>query len=403
MPPAAQAALLGIVGGGGLALLGAAGVGKLVVAINEAKIAMAALGWSAKGVGAATAAIGGVLGLAALAVSKFAEAQAEARQDVEAYTASLDAQTGAITENTRTLAASALEKAGALEAANRLGIESGLLVDALLGEAAAMDTLNGMLDTYQGTSEMGAAERQQMMDDRDAIAGAVGREADKLDEAEAAAQREADAIRETEAATVAATEAVEAQIPTLQELIDLQREAAGVVLSERDAQRAFQQSIDDATAALEANGTTLDTNTDAGRANQSALDDIASSGWDVVDSMRANGATQESLQATMQTTRDAFINQATAAGMSADEASRLADELGLIPAKVAVDVSVDTSAAEQRLATFRALLNMPDVVISADLRDTGGYYAQRAAGGPVQGPRTTTSTSIAPTSTEELR
>src|SRR5665647_3824366 len=74
------------------------------------------------------------------------------------------------------------------------------------------------------------------------------------------------------------TDSIAAQIPTLEDLVSRQAEAAGVVLSERDAQRQFQAAIDDATAALETNGQTLDITTEAGRANQDALDGIADKG-----------------------------------------------------------------------------------------------------------------------------
>jgi len=59
-----------------------------------------------------------------------------------------------------------------------------------------------------------------------------------------------------------------------------------------------------------------------------------------------------------------------------------------------VTVSVETSAAEARLAAFKRLLAMPDIVITAAMRTEGGYYANRAAGGQVFGPGTTTSDSI---------
>src|SRR5690606_6779068 len=137
------------------------------------------------------------------------------------------------------------------------------------------------------------------------------------------------------------------------DLITLQGELAGVVLSERDAQRGLEESVDAATEALKENGATLDITTEKGRANQQALDDVAASGWDLIESMQANGATQEELQGVMATTRQRFLDAATAMGMGSDEANALADELGLIPSKVGVAVSVDTTAAELRLAAFK--------------------------------------------------
>src|SRR5690606_8640961 len=68
------------------------------------------------------------------------------------------------------------------------------------------------------------------------------------------------------------------------------------MLGLRDARRGFEASIDAATEAVKENGKTLDVNTEKGRANQSALDDIAGSGWAWVDSLREQGASEDRLQ-----------------------------------------------------------------------------------------------------------
>ena len=200
-----------------------------------------------------------------------------------------------------------------------------------------------------------------------------------------------DALIGVEGATGLATDATEdataafaAQIPTLEDLIGLQSTLAGEVLSQREAEIRLQDSIRAATEALEANGQTLDITTAAGAANRRALDDIADSGWALITSMQANGATQGELQSTMQVSRDAFLAAAAAMGMGADEAGILANQMGLIPAQVAVLVSVDTALAEQKLASIRAALKLPSVVVGVDVSRTG-YYAERAYGGPVPG------------------
>src|SRR5690606_38929478 len=53
-------------------------------------------------------------------------------------------------------------------------------------------------------------------------------------------------------------DAIDQQAMALSEVIDLQREHAGLTLSERDAQRRFEAAVDSATEALKENGATLD-------------------------------------------------------------------------------------------------------------------------------------------------
>jgi len=200
------------------------------------------------------------------------------------------------------------------------------------------------------------------------------------------------------AAQEAGIETSEQYTDALKDLVDQQREAAGVVLSLRDAQRNLEQSIADASQALTDNGATLDITTEKGRANQAALDDVASAGWDVIASMRENGSTQEELQAQMQTTRDRFLSVATQMGMSADEANRLADELGLIPSTVDVQVAVDTASAQRDADAFITRNN--GRVISFQGRVTevlpgqAGANRAMATGGAVVGPGNGTSDSI---------
>jgi TP901 family phage tail tape measure protein len=228
-------------------------------------------------------------------------------------------------------------------------------------------------------------------------------------------------------ATEATTTAVEDQSAALEELIGLQAEAAGVVLSERDAQRELEAAYDAVTASVEqqiaqlasqyeAQGMTtdaaraqaeaevavsnkLDITTEAGRRNQAALDDIASSTFDLIESMQENGATQEDLQGTMAASRDRFLEAAGALGLGAEEANALADELGLIPKNVdvAVGVDVNTGAASAAIDAFVARENARgrSIRIQTIIANGGNTGAGLATGGPVFGPGTETSDSIA--------
>lgn len=70
----------------------------------------------------------------------------------------------------------------------------------------------------------------------------------------------------------------------------------------------------------------------------------------------------------------------TAAETVGDFRARVQELDGASPT---VSIILDTDLAERRLAAFKARLAIPDVVITADMRAQGGYYANRDAGGPV--------------------
>lgn len=201
------------------------------------------------------------------------------------------------------------------------------------------------------------------------------------------------------------SEAIQNQVRNLWDLTKAHQEAADALLNERDAQRRYEESLDAATAALEENGETLDITTEAGRRNQDALDEIADAGWDAINMMRENGATQGQLQAKMKTTRTDFVNMAEAMGMSTAEAEALADQLGLIPSQVKTDIWVNTADATRAVQNWLNTNTGKRITVWVDAKTgaqtafrTQGYHlgpVGMATGGPVFGPGTETSDSIA--------
>ncbi|MFP3394543.1 hypothetical protein SB782_37860, partial [Brevibacillus sp. SIMBA_076] len=79
-----------------------------------------------------------------------------------------------------------------------------------------------------------------------------------------------------------------------------------------------------ATQAVKDNGATLDLNTQKGRDNQKALDNIAQSGIALVTAQQAAGASTGDLTAKMGSARDSFIAAAEQMGLNAADAGHLA-------------------------------------------------------------------------------
>jgi hypothetical protein len=140
---------------GGALKAGAAGLGFGLIAsgvtdklhlTNTATLAMAgslAGPWGA--------AVGGAVGLA-LDFAHHQDSSAAATTD---FTSTLNQQTGAITTNTRAMAAQVLQQDGALTAAEKLGISTQLLTSAALGHADAQAKLQAQLDYFTGVTQPG--------------------------------------------------------------------------------------------------------------------------------------------------------------------------------------------------------------------------------------------------------
>lgn len=164
-------------------------------------------------------------------------------------------------------------------------------------------------------------------------------------------------------------------------------------LSDRAEMRDFQQSLDDFTKSLHDNGQTLNINTQQGRDNQAALDDIASTALKVAENMKGLNRVKF-----LQGARRDLIAAATQARMTHSAAQRLADRLiGLnqIHAKPSVDVK-GLSAAQAQLDTIARTMNVlsgkhVDTFVTTHHASTFGdlitpHAPKKAAGGQVFGP-----------------
>jgi hypothetical protein len=97
------------------------------------------------------AAIGGGIGL----VLDFAHKQDNSAAATTDFTSTLNEQTGAITGNTRALAAQVLQQDGAFELANQLGVGLDTVTSAALGNKDALAELNGQLSFFLQQSTPG--------------------------------------------------------------------------------------------------------------------------------------------------------------------------------------------------------------------------------------------------------
>lgn len=157
--------------------------------------------------------------------------------------------------------------------------------------------------------------------------------------------------------------------------------AGMVVLGEREALRALEESFDSAAASIAENGKNLDTSTEKGRANQAALDGIASASLRAMEAQREAGASTSELAGTLAAGRDAFIENAMAAGMSEKAAGALADQLGLIPGSVYIEFQENTDSVAGKITEIHELVqSTPDgqititensPVVRAALEDLG--------------------------------
>ncbi|MGP3957007.1 hypothetical protein ACTWPT_13480 [Nonomuraea sp. 3N208] len=169
----------------------------------------------------------------------FGEQQREAAARVDELTGTLDAQTGAVTDNTRTWVINELERRGVLAQAERLGVDTALVTSAVLGEADALNQLNAALNANieasvaRGDVPVVDALQAELVNSDNLIV-TVRELSGEFDLASEAARRKAAAARELSpaeqsaaGAVSAATQALRTQADELRAQIDPCSRSAG--------------------------------------------------------------------------------------------------------------------------------------------------------------------------------
>lgn len=259
--------------------------------------------------------------------------------------------------------------------------------DAAKKAAEAMDTAPG-----EKFGEMWRGVEERMAGVGDAIAEAFELP-EEFQQAQAehekmvsVQQAQARAAEDQRRASQSTTLSFEDQAAALAELIDKNNEFYGVQRSAIAAELRYQEAVDAGTAALKANGTTMDQGTEKGRANWSALLDLAKTTEDLTSAMADQGASATELNATHDRGRNALIALAQKMTGSRVEAEKLANQLMGMAKPYKASFDVNTSAAYSNLYGLdRYLTNMTrprSVAINVNYR-TGATPAAFAHGGTV--------------------
>lgn len=187
--------------------------------------------------------------------------------------------------------------------------------------AAALDKIEASLVKQGFTSE---EVRGQLDAYKDALAGQA-LEAELAAESMGLFGTQAQAVQEKLNAQQASADGLAQSINAL----------SNAALVARGGIRGMEAAIDAADEALKKNGATLDENTEKGRANNAALDQLASSTLEAAESARANGESWETVNGIYDRGRQKLIESAQQMGLTRGEAQALADQILKTPDKTA--------------------------------------------------------------------
>ena len=386
LPPELQSAALGF--GIAAAAVGILGGGAIftTIKLGELKVALSTLGATASGAQSAVLGIGrflaGPWGIALMAAAAVTTVLITEKQKLASSAReladTLDAESGAVTENSTAWAANKLQQEGVLSAAKRLGIDADVMTEAWLGNSAALKTVNDRLGKFKndadfrmnntdwkgwsddladvgyaldGSNKMLAEAKTRHDELTEATEGSAGSTGDNVD-----------ALGELEGAAADANNAVEGLADSIRNFGKEQFDVEKSTIQFYDALDALKEN-------LESGSASLDTTTEAGRATVSAMLDAASRTNDYAASVAAMGGSTEEVQGILDAGRQKIIETRIALGDTEAQAKAYADQLIATPAAVVTAVQLNgVSKAQYDLDSYLGRLNSIPSVVSTEIR-----------------------------------
>lgn len=309
-----------------------------------------------------TALVGGGVGLAITAavaiLGAFASSAADAKATTDELVGSLDAQTGAFTDNSRAIVANKLLESGAADTAKAMGVSLDTLTDAAFGNKDAIAELADAKAKFQAnpfdpTTDVYALDR--LNSSVTGLQGQVEKAPGQWEDLKAATAGAAGTAQSAAPTYETLSDKVDGVVKSVSDLAGELDALNGKNLDARDAARNLEAAYDDFDAALKKNGKTLDITTDKGRENQGALDAIAKAAMDSGQAIIDAGGGYGEYQASLESSRDSLLKRISDLGITGQKAQDLADKILHIPTKAEFTAYVNTqalSAADTKLHGF---------------------------------------------------
>lgn len=239
-----------------------ASTGAATAAAGAFRVVGSALAWTA------------ALTAATWVLTSWSNAQQVAKARAEELRATLDAQTGAITELTRANVAQTLEQEGFLAAAQRIGLSMDTVTDAALGQKSAMEEVKAAIaaayaEVDSVSNEDYSADTLKMSEAATLLNRGLGAQVTALEESKASFDRVKEATGDAGNATADAASDTDLYTTSLTDLINLQYGAV-------DSTVSMQNALYGLGSALYENGTSFDAYSVGGRANLQALQSVVS-------------------------------------------------------------------------------------------------------------------------------
>lgn len=366
--------------------------------------------------------LGGPWGIAlaagVTALGFFAAKQGDAAREVDALKATLDEQTGALSENSRQWAIKKLSEEGVLDTAKDLGLDLAAVTDAALGNEEALAGVNAELDKFRYGSlpegmdyetwnrfGLAAEDVSDALSDTNGTVAESRRQFELESEALGGAERAAGGAAEGQDALTgsledgagAAAELTE-EVKTLGEELS---ELSGDYLNNREAGRAVRDSLREIRKAtrdyVEEHGNlkgAFKKGTASGDEFAGMLDGLAQDYLRQIETTERLTGSEQAVRREYRQSRAALMEVAQQLGMTRDQARRYVDTVLGVPGDVNTHFTTPglTEAISQAASYRGSLNNIPSsikttifqemqVVSTPRKKENGGIVTAYDSGG----------------------
>lgn len=396
LPPAAQQAIAGVVGVTGV-VTGLGGAALIVVPkIVQFRDALKVLGGEGTTIRSAlgstakflTGPWGLAIGAATISFLAWSKAHADATRDTAELVATLDEETGAVTDNSRAWTAKKLAEEGIRDEMATIGLSVKTVTDALMGNSQAMDEVNRVLDE-NGRGAWGISTEASHAADR--VRESLGDLDDRIKQGIETRREELIILAESEGRYLDVQHAIDSGLtPATASLVIEQQKAAGaagdvagglsyVEQEAEDAAAAMQKlvtkldifigapaamqqalmgwesALDDLAEKIKENGDTLDIGTEKGRENMEAVIDTAEAIKDLAETQIEQGVSTAEVSARMQVNIERLKETMRNAGLAEARIAELIVQYGLVPRDIFTDVWVNIPNLQAALSALNIL------------------------------------------------
>lgn len=240
--------------------------------------------------------------------------------------------------------------------------------------ADSWQELNRKVEEGQTVTESGLVtfsdSARAAMDQRNALSDLRGQAEENIRTTEDAVEiygLEKAAMDGTAEATERATDALQDRAAELEA-------AANAAMGADGAELNYIATLEQSSKDIQTNGRNVDAHTAAGRANRQTLIEMATSARTLIDAQIEQGDSTAVVAARTNDARTAFINAATAAGFTKDQAKGLADQYGLIPGNVDTHVKAHNVANTKKEIDGVAAPRTAYVTILPDGREVEAWF-----------------------------